>query len=75
MSLEEKKEFLAEVFELEEEEVVETVILNDLETWDSVAILSIIAFMGEKFNKYPLAKEISKFKTMGDIIDMMNESE
>ena len=69
MTNEEKKEILADILELDE--VTEDMILEELETWDSVAILSVISVMDEKFGKYPHASEIMKYKTVNDLMNAM----
>ena len=47
-------------------------ILGDVETWDSVAVLSFIAFMNEKFDKIFHSSEVTVCKTVGDLMDMMH---
>ena len=47
-------------------------VLEEVETWDSVAVLSFIAFMNEKFDKIFHASEIAVCKTVGDLMDMMH---
>lgn len=47
-------------------------IWEEVETWDSVAVLSFIAFMNEKFDKIFHASEIALCKTVGDLMDMMH---
>ena len=71
MSQEEKLEILADILELDEEELSEDMVLEDIETWDSVAVLSIIAVMNEKFNRYPMADEIREYRTVGDLMEAM----
>ncbi len=45
--------------------------LNDFEEWDSVSALSIIAMMGEKFNKTVSGEDLKKAKFVSDILKMM----
>lgn len=71
MTKEEKMAVIAESVEMEVEELAEDMILQDLENWDSVAVLSIISFIGEKFNRFPSASEILQYKTVGDLIKAM----
>ncbi len=73
MSIEDKKELIADILELEVEEVSEDMVLEDIETWDSVAVLSFIAIMDSEFNKYPHASEIECLQTIGDLFEMMVE--
>lgn len=71
MSNEEKMAYIAESVEMETEELTPETILNDLENWDSVAVLSIIAVINEKFDRYPKAEEILSYKTVGDLMDAL----
>lgn len=68
MNKEEKLETIADILELEVEEVKEDMILEEIETWDSVAVLSVIAVINEKFNRFPLAEEIREYKTVADLM-------
>lgn len=69
MSNEEKMECIAESLEMETEELTTDMILEDLENWDSVAVLSVISIISEKFDRYPSATEIRGYKTVGDLIE------
>lgn len=73
MSNEEKMEYIAESVEMEVDELSEDTVLNDLENWDSVAVLSIIAVINEKFDRYPKAEEILTYKTVGDLMNALSE--
>ena len=68
MTREEKIEIIADILEVEPEEVQE-----DFETWDSVAVLSVIAMMDEKFGKYPHASEIRSYIKVGDLMENMEK--
>lgn len=71
MQLERKKEILADILEVDVEEVVENKQLEDYETWDSVAVLSVIAVINEEFNRFPMADEIRAYKTVGDLMNAL----
>lgn len=71
MTNNEKMEIIADILELELNEIKVDSVLNDIETWDSVAILSFIAVMNEEFDKYPMANEIKSYKTVGDLMKVM----
>lgn len=73
MTREEKLEAIADVLEVEIDELEETKELEEFETWDSVAVLGIIAFMNEKFDKSPHATEVRQCKTIGELIDFIAE--
>ncbi|MCI8963355.1 MAG: acyl carrier protein [Eubacterium sp.] len=72
MNREEKLEIIADILEVEADELQEDMVLDDFETWDSVAVLSVIAMMDEKFGKYPHASEIRQYIR---VIDLMNSME
>ncbi len=72
MNREEKLEIIADILEVEPDELDEDMALDDFETWDSVAVLSVIAMMDEKFGKYPHASEIRQYIK---VIDLMNGME
>lgn len=72
MNREEKLEIIADILEVEADELQEDMVLDDFETWDSVAVLSVIAMMDEKFGKYPHASEIRQYIR---VIDLMNNME
>lgn len=69
MSNEEKLECIAESVEMEVEELTPDMVLEDLENWDSVAVLSVISIINEKFDRYPDATEITSYKTIGDLME------
>jgi len=66
-----KLELIAETVELEAEDLTEDMLLEDIEAWDSVAVLSIISIMNDEFNKFPNAAEIRAYKTVGDLLNAM----
>lgn len=72
MNREEKLEIIADILEVDADELQEDMVLDDFETWDSVAVLSVIAMMDEKFGKYPHASEIRQYIR---VIDLMNGME
>ena len=72
-SSEEKIEIIADILEVEPDEVQEDMVLEDFETWDSVAVLSVIAMMDEHFGKYPHASEIRSYIKVGDLMKNMEK--
>ena len=68
MTREEKIEIIADILEVEPDEVQE-----DMVTWDSVAVLSVIAMMDEHFGKYPHASEIRSYIKVGDLMKNMEK--
>ena len=71
MTNEEKLNEIADILEMEVEELSSGMALADIETWDSIAVLSFIAVMNDKFNKFPMANEIRAYKTVGDLMAAM----
>ena len=71
MSEKEKLEYIAESMEMGLEELNPKQVLEELENWDSVAVLSIIAVINEKFERYPKAEEILSCKTVQDLMDAL----
>ena len=73
MTREEKIEIIADILEVEPDEVQEDMVLEDFETWDSVAVLSVIAMRDEHFGKYPHASEIRSYIKVGDLMKNMEK--
>lgn len=71
MTEQEKVEVLADILELDESEVTRDLALKDCYAWDSIAVLSVISIMNEKFNRFPHANEIEQYKTIGDLMEAM----
>lgn len=72
MSETEKIEVIADILEMESDEVTRETVLNECEAWDSIAVLSVISVMNEEFNRFPHADEIKGYNTVGDLMDAMN---
>ena len=71
MTLEKKMELIAEILDVEVEEITPETEFASLEDWDSVAALSFIAMMDEEFGKEVKGAEIKKFITIQDALDIM----
>ncbi len=71
MTNEKKMEMLAEILDLEIEELDPKKELNEYDEWDSVAILSFIAMMDEEFGKEIKGSVIKGFVTVQDALDAM----
>ena len=71
MTREEKLEVIADILEVEE--VEEDNVLEDFETWDSIAVLSVISVIPEETGLVPHANEIKKFKTVSDIMKAIGD--
>ena len=71
MELEKKVELLADLFEVEPEEIVAEQVLDEFDAWDSMSKLSLIVLMDDECGKKLTGEEIFKFKTVQDILDFM----
>lgn len=70
MELNEKLEALAEIFDCDAGELKPETQLDTLE-WDSMAMLSLIAMIKARFDKKLPGAEIRAFKTVQDILTVM----
>jgi len=70
MTQEEKINELAEMFEVEASELTPARALDTL-NWDSMAMLSLIAMVRSSFNKRLSGEMIRGFKTIGDVLAVM----
>jgi len=71
LSNEEKIVLLEKMLELEDGELTEETVLEDLDCWDSMAAIELIALVDEKFGKALKGQQIRQFKTVEDILDIM----
>lgn len=71
MTKQEKLEKLADILDLDVEEIDENGVLADIEEWDSVATLSFIAMMDEEFGKAVKGSEIRAYVTVQDVLNAM----
>lgn len=67
MSKEEKLALLEEVMDLDEGELNEDAVLEDIEEWDSLSVLTLISEMKKKFDISLSTQQIKEFKTIADI--------
>ncbi len=71
METREKIKSIEELLELEEGTLEEDTVLDNLEEWDSVSILSLIVLLDEEYNKTITSKDIKEIKTVSDILKLM----
>jgi len=64
-------EELLESMEIDPVEIKETTVFRELEDFDSMAIMSIIAYVDEKFEKTMAAEQLQKVKTVGDLMELI----
>lgn len=70
MTQEEKLESLADVFDTDAGALKPEMALDEI-GWDSMAMLSVIALVKTKFDKKLSGAEIRAFKTVGDILNVI----
>jgi len=71
-----RQEFLdaiAEILELEEGELKGDEKLADLEEWDSLAFLSVIAMADEEFDVVIQGEQLEKITTVNDLVALVQE--
>lgn len=71
MNLNEKMQLVAELLELEVDDFTPQTELDSLEEWDSLAAISYVVMMDEKFGVAAKPDDIKEFKTIQDILDSM----
>jgi len=71
------KEFISKFTEAIEEsnDVTEQTEFKSLETWDSIAILSIIAMIDEEFGVSISGTELSKLPTISDLFELIKSKQ
>lgn len=71
MTVEEKLAFLEEVMELDEGELDINSQLEEIEEWDSITKLALMAAIKKKNNKVITVNELKSFQTVKDICDYL----
>jgi acyl carrier protein len=64
-------EELLECMDIDPVEINETTVFRELEDFDSMAIMSIVAYVDEKFEKTMAAEELQKVKTVRDLMELI----
>ena len=59
---------IADILEADASDISDEAILDDFDTWDSIAILSVISVLGEKKGLYLSSEDIGRLATVGDLI-------
>lgn len=62
---------LEKLSEILEEDVLIDTMLDDVEAYDSLAILSIVALADKEYNKTLKASDLSSAKTIKEIVDLI----
>jgi len=71
MEVKEKLALLEEIMDLDEGALAPKMILANIKEWDSLAALTFIMLLDEKFSKNITANEIIKLKTIEDMLKVM----
>lgn len=71
MTVTEKLDTLEELLDIEKGTLSEETALDQLSEWDSLAVITLIAMLDEKYGKSVTPKKIKEFKTVKDILDEM----
>ena len=71
MTTGEKLALLEEMLELEDGELKKEMELAEMENWNSMAKLFLIALMDDEFDKELTGEQINNFVTVKDILDFM----
>lgn len=71
MTEKEKIAMLEDMMELEEGTLTSQTKLADLDEWDSIAFISFIALIDDKFDKIIKGSQIKEFKTVADALAVM----
>ncbi len=71
MNIQEKLSLIEEALDTEENTLTPETVLEDVDSWDSIAALSLIAMMDDNFGKTLSGSEIKALVTVGDILAHM----
>ena len=71
MELKEKLALIEEVLDVEEGSLSPETELADVDEWDSIAALSLIVMLDEKFEKTVSGAQIKALETVNDILSYM----
>lgn len=71
MELTKKLALIEETLDTEEGVLKPETPLSEVESWDSIAMLSLIAMLDEEFDKTITGKELRALKTVADILAYM----
>ncbi len=72
MTNKEKLNLLEELLDIQRNTLTEDTALNNLEEWDSMAVIATIAMFDSDFGKVISADEVKAFRTIRDIMAEMD---
>lgn len=71
MTKEEKLELLADVFDMDVSDITPELSLDEMDAWDSMTKLALVALASSEFHKVLKKDNIVTFKTVQDILDYL----
>lgn len=71
MTNEKKIELLEEMLELDAGTLTPETVLEELEEWDSIALISFIALIDDEFDKVIKGSVVKEQKTVADLLALM----
>lgn len=72
MNLQEKLALIEEVLDVETGSLTPETLLAEVDEWDSIAALSLIVMLDEKFEKTVSGAQIKVLESVNDILAYMN---
>ena len=66
-------ELFRETLEIDENNISRDTIFRDLDQWDSMAFLSVIAMIDEEYDVVIEGNDFKELKTIGDLIDEIDK--
>ncbi len=73
MTVQEKLQIIADALDTETTNVQPGVLLEDIEEWDSMGVISVISMLDKKFGVNLKVDEITALQTVDDILEYMKE--
>ncbi len=71
MSVQEKIALIEDMLEVDEGTLVEEMMLEEIEEWNSLAYLSFSVLLSDEFDKKVSAAKIKTYKTVKELLDVM----
>lgn len=75
MTSEKKIELIAEILDIEPEELTPETELGSIGDWDSIALISFMAMLDDEFGKVVKGTIIKEQKTVADLMALMETDE
>ena len=72
ISFEHVRNILAEVMELEEDEIVQDLELDPDDNWDSIVVVSLIAELDERYDLMVYGTLLTECKSIQEFLDLIN---